>query len=546
MGHGTWDMGHETGKNFVQQMFRERNLTGSGDEVRWIESVPDFVAAKERVLYAIERKEMIGIFGDYDCDGLTSVAILLRMFEHHSPSPFVRLPHRLSEGYGLTSSIIEECVARQVTLLITADTGVTAVHPIARAKEAGIDVIVCDHHALPAVLPSEAMLLHPALAKEAPDPMPSAAGVVMAFAMSVRPELLHDPLCPALAATGTIADMVELRGINRVIATHGLHAMKHLPPCGLKTLLESVGTLHPSASDIAFRIAPRLNAAGRMEDPMIALKALCGDMEALTRLHVLNTVRQEATERLFQSALNDPELHEYDSFLYSVSEEYSPGLVGLIAGRLTEKFGKPSFVGSIENDMCRGSFRSIPHFDLQEGLRACEGIMQSFGGHRQAGGCTLHTRNLADMRMRLAKAVAARVTKDMLRPTMEFDATLSPSMITMDFCRELATLEPFGQGNPEPRFLIEGAQLRAHRTVGRDGSHLQALLGELSVVGFGFAKQQDQLLGPVDLLCRPNINEWNGKQSVQLVMDDARITQAQASLPSQTPQSREPRAPKQF
>ena len=260
------------------------------------------VAGNGRVRGAIAAHETIGIFGDYDCDGITATALLVRFFRRHGVEPVVRLPHRVHDGYGLSRSMVEECAARGITLLLTVDTGITAVQEIAAAAELGIDVIVTDHHHVPAEVPQALALIHPALAPDHPLPHPSGVGVALQFvrALDGTDAWKDHQTDLALAAIGTIADLVELRGMNRTLVQQGIAALNTLQEGPLALLAASVRTHGAplTSTDIAFRLSPRINAAGRMEDPHIALTALLEGGEALATLERLNAHRQDATGSL--------------------------------------------------------------------------------------------------------------------------------------------------------------------------------------------------------------------------------------------------------
>ncbi len=501
-----------------------------------LQAYPDMPFAVARVQRAIRAQECVGVFGDYDCDGITGVTQIVRALKRRGCEPHVRLPSRLSEGYGLRRSTVQEFVDAQTTLLLTVDTGISSAAEIVFAASRGIDVIVLDHHRVPSLLPPAYAILHPAIAGHE-GPHPSAAGVAYQFIHALEhadgTADWDEDTDLALAALGTVADLVELRGWNREIVQRGLRALSTMREGPLAALLAQAGLRgEPTSRDIAFRLAPRINAAGRMADPGIALRALLGDSAALLALEALNAERQQQTKTLTADAFALA-VHEQGPFLALAQESYPPGLLGLIAGKLTESLGKPSLVACVQGDLCTASLRSIPGFHVTEALDACADLLLTYGGHAQAAGCTFKTEHFPALRDRLIAHAASLLTPENLIPTLLIESTLSPEHLTPSLLRALRTLEPFGQGNPEPRFLLEGVQLTASRVVGKDGSHLQARLGEAKVVGFGLGAHLPSVQGPMDLVCRIGMDEWRGNTSLQLQIDDLRSSvQTGAKLPS--------------
>lgn len=495
---------------------------------------PDLPKAMDRIEAATTKKETITIFGDYDCDGVTSTAQLVRFFRRRGIEPMVRLPHRVDDGYGLKEKHIEECRAQGTTLLLTVDTGISAAKEIALARSAGIDVIVLDHHHVPDVLPDAYALLHPSLCVESIASPPSAAGVAWSVVRALEEHadgvgiLWEDRETDlALAAIGTVADLVELRGSNRDLVRAGLDALMSMTGGPLFLLMEQAG-LHPpiTSRDIAFRIAPRLNAAGRMDDPMIALRAMLGDRESLTALEELNRNRQDFLSILLKFAEREMK-NAALPFLCLASSEYPPGLAGLIASKLTESTGRPSLVAGIQGNLCTASLRSIPGYHITEALASCKEFLTSYGGHAQAAGCTFPLASFQAIQEQLSADLLSKMPAEELLPGIALDAVLSESQVTLDLCERLREFEPFGQGNMEPRFLIPNVLLQDVRTVGRESTHLQARLNDKKVIGFGLGSLLNEMNQPVDLACRLGVDTWNGKSSAQVFMDDIRPAERQ-------------------
>jgi single-stranded-DNA-specific exonuclease len=507
---------------------------------------PDMPRAVERVRRAMASHETIGIFGDYDCDGITATALLVRYFRRHGVEPVVRLPHRVHDGYGLNQVIVEECAAHGITLLATVDTGITAVQEIAAAAALGIDVIVTDHHHVQDEVPHALALIHPALAPSHPLPHPSGAGVALQFVRALEATDVWDDHRTdlALAAIGTIADLVPLTGMNRVLVQKGIAALNALENCPLALLADSIRTHGAplTSTDIAFRLAPRINAAGRMEDPQIALRALLEGGEALAALAQLNTHRQDATGGLFARAWQllhlspqpqAAELTALPPLLVVSGTEFPEGLIGLIAGRLTEATGHPSLVVTIRDEAtdghdrrggeCTASLRSTRAYHIAEGLERIADLFSSFGGHAQAAGCTFPEQNLHEIIRRLSEDIATRTTGEDLLPALTVDGILLAQDISLSLCGQLKHLEPFGQGNPEPFFLLQDVRMESPRRVGKDGAHLQCRIAGIKTIGWRLGHLMNAAAAPIDVVCKIGIDAWNGHRAPQIVIEDVRV-----------------------
>lgn len=490
---------------------------------------PDAQKAADRIHQAVEKRQQVGLFGDYDCDGITSAAQIVRYFRRQGIDPVVRLPHRVHDGYGIKTSHIDEFADQGVQLIVTVDTGISAHEAIDHAQTKGIDVIVLDHHHL-LTAPNAYAILHPALAPNFPHPHPSAAGVVFMFLHALEKEWWADrDIDLSLAMIGTIADLVQLKGFNRSLVQAGLRALDRLEPCPLKTLIDQTSGGSPLTSiDIAFRIAPRINAAGRMADPTIALKALLDGGELLRDLDTLNSLRQEQTSKAMEHALREltPDASgELPAFLAIASSSYPHGIVGLLAGKLTEKFGRPSMAVHISETLCTASFRSPPGYNIVQALERNKHLLMSFGGHAQAAGATFQLEQYLTLTEALENDTTQRMPATDLIPTLAIDAILPASAVTQNFYHALTSLEPFGQGNPEPLFLIENVMLQHVRRVGSDGKHLQGTIGSCKVIGFGLGHLASHAPQQLDVVCRVGIDTWNGKVTPQLFLTDIRVAQ---------------------
>ena len=511
------EFAHTSLQNFTKELQRARGITDAG--------IPGTYAqlhkAADRIVTAKEQQQMVGIFGDYDCDGITAAAQLVRYCRRHHIPYVVYLPHRVRDGYGLQMAQVERFAHDGVQLLITVDTGITGVKEVALAKELGIDVLITDHHTPPAVLPDAYAILHPMLEENFPQPHPSGAGVAYALVQALEQgDWAGKSIDTALAAIGTIADIVPLQGANRALVQEGIAALQQLRQCPLADMRDA--TKSKTSIDIAFRMAPRINAAGRMADPSIALEALIDGGSALHTLDALNETRQKDTQTMYDQAVADITAPEEALLLWSASKTYTHGILGLIAGRLTEAYGKPSCIVTMQNSTCTASLRSPSAYHITQGLQRCSAHLISFGGHAQAAGCSFAVEQLDTFAAALQADIAAHTTADQLVPTLQIDKILSPQELTLQFIQHLQPLEPYGQGNAEPRFLLQNVQLQDVRLVGADKNHVQCRIANHKAIGFSLGKLEPYFADRLDVVCRLGIDTWNSHVQPQLFLEDIR------------------------
>lgn len=487
--------------------------------------------AVERIDHAMAENEVIAIFGDYDADGITGTAQLMRFFRRRGVDPIAYLPHRMREGYGMKNHSIDALHEKGVTLIITVDTGIASHEQIERAKSYGIDVIVTDHHHPSGGRPPAYAVIHPQVPDIFPNEHISGSGVAFMLLRALEKGQAWDGIQEdfVLATIGTVADMVPLTGENRTLVMYGLKCLQQLPPGPIKTFADSLRSKNAdmSSTDIAFRLVPRINASGRMDDPMIALTALLEGGEAIAKLDELNTSRRSFTADLFDQVKNTFDLTQ--SFLVITDEKYTAGIVGLIAGKLTEEYGRPSLVAAIVGDMCTGSLRSIPQFNIMDALNSpsVKSLLHTFGGHAQAAGCTFALKNLDALRIALNSVMTdAGFTPDTLVPTLEIDAPVSTDHLSHHFIHSLANLEPYGQANAEPLFLLRNQTITGLRCIGTDGRHLQCRIGQTKAIAFHFGVHEPLLASnpqqTFDIACRFTLNKWNGREDLQIVIEDIR------------------------
>ena len=476
---------------------------------------------------AVSSGERIMIFGDYDADGVCAASILLETLTEEGASVSFRLPDRRKDGYGLNENAVRE-ISGKAGLLITVDCGISNAAEVALAKSLGLTVIVTDHHQLPEALPEADAVLNPLIGSY-PCPYLCGAGVALKICQALQGmEGVRKRI--DLASIATVADIVPLLGENRAIVREGLERIRCTGRPGLKALLEVSGTSAPVRADaLAFRIGPRLNAAGRLGDASLCVQLLLtGKPEkaaaAAKQLEEMNRRRQnmehEITDAAFRSVAES--VSPEDRILIAAGEGWNPGLIGLSAGKLCEKFFRPAIVLSLPEDggPAVGSCRSVPGVHIFEMLQACGDLLVRFGGHAQAAGLTVERENIPALREKLNRVIRESCDESVFIPRREYDLELPFRTWTPETLKELDLLEPTGCGNPPPVFLLSGASVQAMRRVGRDLSHLQLSLvtpENTFVRGIAFfmgeEAEKDHL--DVDLLYRPVKNEFNGRVSVE-------------------------------
>lgn len=523
-------------KDIVEHIANARGLLGDGS-LPDVGAFGDFSKARDMLRVAIAEKKVIGVFGDYDCDGITGVAQIARLLRRRGEEPVLRLPHRKDEGYGLKPAHIAELAKQGVQLLITVDTGVSCPEAMDAARERGMQTIIIDHHRMPAIPAKPDALLHPMLDMQGQNAHPSASGLCFAFVAAYEASEGNDAWEGyeedlLLGTLGTIADLVPLLGVNRSLVRAGLAVIPHIQNPLAEFLTRANVGKGATARDLAFRVAPRINAAGRMSDPTIALRGLLGDVSALEELDALNVSRQEFVQELLEESLSSIDVTQ--PLIASMNEKYTPGVVGLVAGKLTEAHGRPSMIASIEGDTCTASLRSIPQYDITAGLTTIGELFVSFGGHAQAAGCTFTKSNYQKIVEGLNADIRSKLDPEDLVPELQIDAELDAKDVTSALCDALTKLEPFGQNNPEPRFVIKNATLAELKLCGAEKTHVQFRMGSVKAIGFRLGHIVPKMSPEerFDVACRLSINIWNGQRFPQIFVDDIRVAVAEkAELP---------------
>lgn len=515
------------------------------------ERLPGVVEAAERLLAAVHDKRRICIYGDYDVDGVTGTAILLNLLQFLGATVEYYIPHRLDEGYGVSAEALRRLAQDGVQLVVTVDCGIASVAEAEEARRLGLQLIVTDHHEPKALLPAADAVVHPRLPRDGPSyPFGQLSGSGVAFKLAwalakracgsdkVTPplrELLLDAV--ALAALGTVADVVPLTDENRIVVRHGASRLKRNPPLGLQLLLERAGLSQKpvlDAADIGFGLAPRLNAAGRLGTARLAVELLTTRsrdraQQLADELEQHNQQRQVLERRILSEARDLAEASNGDPALVLASRDWHPGLIGIVASRLVDLYARPVLMIALrEDNSAQGSGRSIPGVRLHEALEECAGDLLSHGGHAAAAGFRLDPPAIESFRRRFCEVVARRLGPQPGGLPLVIDAEVPLSALTPGLVNALAHLEPYGAANPQPLFLAGGLQVIGEpRGVGNGSRHLSVRLRQhgrdLRAIAFGMAERTPELMsagGECCVVFTPRINEWQGFRSVELEIRD--------------------------
>ena len=514
--------------------------------------LPDMEKAVSRLALAIENKEKIFLHGDYDADGVTSAALCLRALVSLGADVLGYVPRR-SEGYDLQIVGVDRAKACGATLILTADCGVCAVEPVKYARSLGIEVIVTDHHRPGKALPDAVAIVNP-YRDDSTTSFKDLCGAGVAFKVM---DALVQRLAPEhraafhrnfvdLVALGTVADCTPIIRENRVLVAHGLKALAEAKKTGIKALLLSMDIAgRPlDTEDISFKLGPRLNAAGRIEDADLAFRLLVTrDQDEAEQLAVqigaLAEKSREETARVTTEALIDalsPE-HQSRRVLVLARERWGKGVVGIAAARIVEHCRKPVILLSFDSktEHWHGSARSWGAFDLHKSLQNCAELLTSFGGHSSAAGVSLPKDNLLAFQERLHELAEGEIDETALLPTINIDAEVEDaSRLSFGFMEQLNRLAPFGRENEEPLFVTYGAVVLSARRVGKDGNtftlqaKLPGMTGSMKAVWFKNGDWADRLQtgDEIDLVYSPKINEWRGNASVELSLKDLRLSEA--------------------
>lgn len=506
----------------------------------------DMKKAVDRVLKAAGSGEQILLYGDYDVDGITSTALLTRVLQRIGANVRYYLPHRLTEGYGLHLDVLQKAREKGVSLVVTLDCGISALEEALWAEENGLDLIISDHHEPPSELPRAIAIVNPKR-QDCLYPFKELAGVGVALKMAQA--LLEEAGKGSgawqdyldLACLGTIADIVPVHGENRILVKHGLSRLACTVSPGLQALMAVSGVDKNTLStrDVGFGLAPRLNAAGRLGSPEMALKLLLTNnpaegWEIANELDRGNQERQKIESDVLEEALNllqeKPGLQEAH-VLVLASENWHPGVIGIVASRLTERFYRPVLLIAIEGGKGKGSARSIPGFHLYKALEQCRNYLLNYGGHAMAAGFAIDSGKIEGLGKEINCYAEKVLDEEIMTPRLELDGIIDAGQVSEELVKEIDRLRPFGHDNPRPLLCCRKAIILESRGVGRNANHLKLKLRvenkplPLDGIGFNLGAYAETVATAeaVDLAFVPAINEYNGRRSIQLEVKDLGI-----------------------
>ncbi len=499
----------------------------------------DMKRAVDRIRMAIERREKILIYGDYDVDGVTGSAILYPVLKELGADIRVHIPHRIEDGYGLNRKSLESWLGRGIKVLITVDNGITGADHIDFLNQKGVDTIIVDHHETKGALP-KAYALVSAAAGGGGEASLAACGLAFKLAWALLGDLKKAEEYLDLVTLGTVADLAGLEGENRILLKQGLPRLAKTNKVGLRALMDVSGLSRgvPSFRDVAFGLAPRINAAGRMGSPLAAFKLLTTkdneEARQLAReLDEGNQERQRVERDAFEEAVKkveaDPQFTERQAIVVE-SDRWHEGVIGIVAARLVERFQKPSIVISFRSgDVGKGSGRTTRYFPIFDSLCACEEFFESFGGHAQACGLSIKKSNVDAFREKLDRTVSARIKNESAVPRIEIDYVFNLNDLSEAVLKDLEALSPFGPGNPKPMFLTRNVHVKGEaRKLGRDTFRCWVTdsSGKTTCEAVGFNAfalwQTANRPTHLDLVHQPVFKDFQGIRSVQLELEDLR------------------------
>jgi len=497
----------------------------------------DMKKAVKRIKQSINNRESVVIYGDYDIDGITAVSMLYMFLKEHGVNVGFYIPDRLDEGYGLSIEAADRILKSMPSLVITVDCGVTAVDEVEYIKSKGIDVIITDHHECGDVLPDACAVVNPCRNDcDYPFKELSGAGVIYKLINAVCIEMgvvFEYKKYIELAALGTIGDVVSLTGENRVLAGYGIREIQNTSNVGLKMLLENSGIKNEvlNSRTIGYVIGPRINAAGRMGDARRAVRLFITDdekeaYEIVQDLNNENRLRQSIQEEILKKAveiIKKDNIAKTDKVIVVYGKDWHPGIIGIVASKITESYNRPSIVISDENGEGRGSCRSIKGFDISDALNFCGEFLIRHGGHELAAGLSIYMGKIELFRNRINEYASNILDNEYLEPSLKIDAYLTGSELDIKAVKELDLLKPYGMGSPVPVFAIKKAKIKLIKTVG-DGKHLKLIFKyngkDLDAIGFNMGDliERFKVNDIIDAVFSLKINSWNSSENVSMVL----------------------------
>lgn len=494
----------------------------------------------ERLLLAIERSEKIAVHGDYDVDGISSTALLVEFFDQLGISCDYHIPLRMKDGYGLSTEAIDQAAAAGAGVIVSVDCGVSAHAEASHAAAIGIDLIITDHHQPPDSLPEAHAIVNPHQSGCGfPDKSLSGVGVAFFLLVALRASLRKRNFFSAenpepdlryaldLVALGTIADVVPLKGLNRLLTRIGLQVMAGDRRLGLNSLRQIAKIETIDCAAVGFKIAPRLNAAGRIEDAALGVQLLLTDDASVAtgiaeQLDCFNLERQAIERETIESALQQvAELPDENRTIVLGSELWHSGVIGIVSSRLVERFYRPTILFALDGESGKGSARSTREVHLYQMLQQCSALLLGYGGHAAAAGMTVAPDRLTQFAQRFEEGVRSEYA-DVTVPTIEYDGDLLLEEITEKLIEEFDLLAPFGMGNPGPVFCLRDCQIMGVQSVGENHLRFSVRQGGYSLpcIAFGMAERKHELAGGVDFLATPGFNLYKGRREIQLRIRD--------------------------
>lgn len=502
----------------------EFNLEEIGIEEKQVEK------AIERIKLAKKERQKVVVFGDYDVDGICATAIMWETLHKAGIDVMPFIPNRFVDGYGLKPAAIDKLLLKypDLKLIITVDNGIVAHDAVKHAAENNIDIIISDHHTKDKTKNKALSVVHSTKI--------CGAAVSYFFAKEINKSLRQaQSKHLELAAMGTISDQMPLISINRSIVKFGLRMLSMSQRLGLNTLIDQTvsDSNKVSTYDINFKIGPRINAAGRIDEGLIALQLLCTkdkkrSEKLALQLNELNTKRQEIVKQVVESA--KAKVEDEDKLIVIWGENLHEGVIGLAASKLVEKFYRPSIVLSVEGDKAKASARSVSGFNIIEAIRELDDLLIEGGGHEMAAGFSIYTNKLEEFRSKINNLNKEKLTEKLLTPSLIIDTKINFDLFTLDFWKKLEKFEPYGTGNFSPVFVTEGARITEIKTVGQENKHLKLKFSQNSVefdtiafnMGFLAIDLHTDLV--LDIAYNLDLNVWNGRRSLQLKLKDLRAS----------------------
>ncbi len=524
----------------------ERFLSGGPEQFHDPFLLDGMKTAVDAIRQAIRSQQKIRIYGDYDADGVSSTSLMILLMKQLGAHFDYYIPHRIAEGYGLNANALDHAKKNGVSLIVTVDTGISARDEIAYANELGLEVIVTDHHEPPQLLPEALAVINP---KKPGCPYPfkqlAGVGVALKLAHALLGRLPEEFL--EIAAIGTVADLMPLVDENRAIVKWGLQRMRQTSLLGVKALLGVAGIKQKelTASHVAFALAPRINASGRLDNADDAVKLLTTSSEQEAEhlahdLDQLNKERQRIVEETTGQALQQLErAGATDNVIVLGQENWNVGVIGIVASKLLEKYYRPIVILSIDpqTGICKGSARSVPGFDIYRALTECGDLLDHYGGHQAAAGMTMRVEHISELRNRLNRLADEWLTEEDYIPISSADLVCRLDEVPIECIERIDSLAPFGMGNPSPRCIFTGLQIQEMRAIGKDRQHLKMIVsqaegdenGTMDAVAFGQADLAENISSTarLDVLGELSINEWNGTRKPQLLIHDMRVPHSQ-------------------